>query len=277
MDIPIRPASITVHSTINPDSTFQVQLSASQNILSDNNFPTLTGAKVDIYEGEKFIETLVQNKSGTYEGAQKPSIGRGYKIEVSKENFLTVQATDQVPNGDITLSSVLFVRNAKDEYNQQLFTMTVEFDDPNGENYYEIGLYGQGFVYDWDNEFPVITDTVLVQYYLDSEDVIFGDDFYYSDAFWPFSDDIVDGKRVKIDFSTYLYPLYDVDELEVTVVLREISYNLYKYKQTANLQQSLSGDPFAEPVPVYNTIENGYGVFGAYQQTTAKVLVKKEN
>jgi hypothetical protein len=218
----------------------------------------------------------VQNSGDIYEGSIKPLKGHTYTVEASKDNYKTVQATDNVPSSNIRIHSVSFSKNLKEYYNQEVYTMAIEFDDPNGENYYEIGLYGPQFTFDRSVNPPVITDTLLVQYYLSSEDPIFADSYRNSSGFWAFSDALVDGKRVKINFSIQLYQLVSVDEIEVTVVLREISHDLYKYKQTAGLQHSLNGDPFAEPVPVYNNVENGYGVFGAYQQTTSTVTVHKE-
>ncbi|MEQ8412975.1 MAG: DUF4249 domain-containing protein [Imperialibacter sp.] len=280
VDIPIKPASITVHSTINPDSTFQVQLTASQNILSNNQFSTIPEATVNIYDGEILVETLVQNSEDGYKGTLKPLKGHTYTIEASKTNYKTVTATDVVPSQNVKLSKVTFAKKTNDEYNQQQYSMTIEFDDPKGENYYEIGLYGPELRYERDEDTGeyVVVDTVIIQYPIDSEDGIFTVEQYYSDRFWTFSDDVVDGKTVKINFNTYIYPFWNetVDEVEVLVAVREISYSMFKYKQTANLQRSLDGDPFAEPVPVYNNVKNGYGIFGAYQQTTSTVTVRKE-
>jgi len=279
VDIPLKPASITVHSTINPDSVFQVQLTASQNILSNNEFALIPGATVSIFENEVLLERLSDENDGVYSGLLKPVKGREYKIEVSKENYKTVEASDVVPNTDVQLATITFSEDARDQYSQHQYKMTVEFDDPKGENFYEIGLYGPEYRYEWDDDTrePYIIDTLFVPYYIDSDDVIFVDNQYYSDTFWAFSDEVVDGKHVKISFTTYINQFWDeqIDELELTVVLREISYPLYKYKQTANLQRSLDGDPFAEPVPVYNNIKNGFGVFGAFQQTAKKVVVHK--
>lgn len=46
----------------------------------------------------------------------------------------------------------------------------------------------------------------------------------------------------------------------MTLYLRKVSHSYYQYKETKHLQDKLSGDPFAEPVPVYNNIENGVGI-----------------
>lgn len=276
VDMPLKPSSIVVHSVINPDSVFQAQLTASQNILSEIRFSTIESAKIDIYDGESFLETLDEDSNGFYRGKQKPLPGRNYSIIASNANYKTIQASDNVPDSKFAIHSVSFSKNSKEQYNQEVYNMALEFDDPSGENFYEIGMYGSLFIFDRSVSPPVIIDTLTIPYYLRSEDPIFSDTYRNSDGFWTFSDVLVDGKRVKINFIVQLHQLVSVEEIEVTVVLRDISYSLYRYQQTASLQQSLNGDPFAEPVPVYSNIQNGYGIFGAYQQATKTVTAHRE-
>lgn len=276
VDMPLKPSSIVVHSIINPDSVFQAQITSSQNVLSKGDFSFLEGAEVSIYDGENFIETLAQDSDGFYKGEEKPLPGRNYSIIASNSNYKTIQASDIVPASEIAIQRISFLKSNTEQYNQEVYDMTLEFDDPIGENFYQIGMYGSMFVFDRSVNPPVITDTLIVPYYLSSDDPIFSDTYGNPDGFWTFSDVLVEGKRVKINFSIQLHQLVSVDEIEVTVVLRNISYNLYKYQQTASLQQSLNGDPFAEPVPVFTNIENGYGVFGAYRQAHLTQTVERQ-
>jgi hypothetical protein len=59
-------------------------------------------------------------------------------------------------------------------------------------------------------------------------------------------------------------------ETSSTVILRTISEDYYKYKTTLQQQNHLSGDPFAQPLNIYNNIENGFGVFAGYNESIYK-------
>lgn len=61
----------------------------------------------------------------------------------------------------------------------------------------------------------------------------------------------------------------------LTVTLRTLSEDGYNYLRTAHLQNTTSGDPFAQPVNVYNNIENGFGIFAGYSASIYKRDVPK--
>jgi hypothetical protein len=56
--------------------------------------------------------------------------------------------------------------------------------------------------------------------------------------------------------------------------LRSLSSAYYNYRVTYNLQQETKGDPFAQPVQVFNNIQNGYGIFAAFSQSHRQVRVR---
>ncbi len=282
VDIPIKPASITVNSVINPDSTVTAFLSASQHVLSDEQFMPLEGATVDLFEDGEYVETLapVKNRADFtfYKGQSFPKPGYSYRLEVSKNNFKTVRAETVLPHCNGAITEISY-REAVGEYSHGEYIFTVTLDDPPGPNYYQVGLYAPFFILEYDQEAEemVITDTVYSQQYLQSDDPIFSDAGYFGQEL-TFSDALFEGKSAKVSCRTYLPYYYDfpVSEMEVIVTLREVSEPLFNYQITADLQNSLEGDPFAEPVPVSNNVENGYGVFGGYSQKSYTVVVKNE-
>ena len=50
------------------------------------------------------------------------------------------------------------------------------------------------------------------------------------------------------------------------VYLISASEDYFRYKRTYSLQEESSGDPFAQPVNVYNNIENGFGIVAGYSE-----------
>lgn len=59
--------------------------------------------------------------------------------------------------------------------------------------------------------------------------------------------------------------------------MKKVSEAYFLYKETYALQQSVDGDPFAEPVTVFNNIENGYGIFAGYRTTLYPLEVPSQN
>ncbi|MFT6867249.1 MAG: hypothetical protein ACJA08_002089 [Cyclobacteriaceae bacterium] len=52
--------------------------------------------------------------------------------------------------------------------------------------------------------------------------------------------------------------------------IKKVSEEYYKYEQTSQLQFDIGGDPFSQPVPVFNNIENGFGIFAGYNGNSVK-------
>lgn len=281
VDMPIKPASITVNSVINPDSLVEVYLFTSQHVLSEGQFPPLEGATVNLFEDEEHVETLTEVKNRAdftfYKGQTTPKPGHAYRLEVSKNQFNTVQAETVLPYCTATLSELAYRESKRDEFSHGEYTFTVTINDQPGSNYYQVGLYVPYFIFQHNQETGenVITDTIYSQHYLQSEDPIFSDVGYFEQGL-TFSDALFEGKSVKISFNTFLPYYYDIQvtEIEVIVTLKEISEPLFNYQTTAALQNNLEGDPFAEPVPVFNNVENGYGVFGGYSQKSYPMTVE---
>ena len=58
------------------------------------------------------------------------------------------------------------------------------------------------------------------------------------------------------------------------VILRNTSKSYYLYQQSVKLYYWVDEDPFAQPVQIYNNINNGFGIFSSYNdkmQTEVKV------
>ncbi|MFP4340863.1 MAG: DUF4249 family protein [Cyclobacteriaceae bacterium] len=48
---------------------------------------------------------------------------------------------------------------------------------------------------------------------------------------------------------------------------------MYLCFQSTGLQLDTDGNPFAEPVPVYNNIMGGYGIFAGFSQDFTTILL----
>ena len=54
----------------------------------------------------------------------------------------------------------------------------------------------------------------------------------------------------------------------IIVTLRTVSEDFYNYKITGSLHDNSSDNPFAQPVNVYKNIDNGFGIFAGYSESS---------
>lgn len=74
--------------------------------------------------------------------------------------------------------------------------------------------------------------------------------------------DIPDGQP--LEFSFVDWSIKNEDLKTVYVELRSITQDYYKYSSTLAKQVLVRQDPFAEPIPIFNNIEGGYGNFSGF-------------
>ncbi|MFZ6009198.1 MAG: DUF4249 family protein, partial [Bacteroidota bacterium] len=108
---------------------------------------------------------------------------------------------------------------------------------------------------------PVTNDTIWSRHrsWLETDDPAFSEE---EDTFNSiiFSDTRFNGKEFSLKITAGSHSTGTKFKLHFNT----LSKDLYQYKVTANLQESTSGDPFAQPVKVYNNIANGFGIFAGY-------------
>jgi hypothetical protein len=90
-----------------------------------------------------------------------------------------------------------------------------------------------------------------------------------------FTDDIFNGKTYDLKFNlnddiTYYFQEMNTNHLGfyvITVELQSLSQDVYYYMKSLSLSNANSGGLFMEPVPIYNNIDNGLGIFGGCSAT----------
>ncbi|MGB3076314.1 MAG: DUF4249 family protein [Chitinophagales bacterium] len=56
---------------------------------------------------------------------------------------------------------------------------------------------------------------------------------------------------------------YTDDDGGLMVELTSTDRSTFLYNESLRIQNNTEGNPFAEPAPVFNNIEMGYGIFGS--------------
>ena len=156
------------------------------------------------------------------------------------------------------------------EYGKELI-YELEIDDPVEENYYEVLVLDRvkTFIYDPDlMEYIWSMDPVLIRANLNTEDLLVEEFQQFGQSF-VFNDKLFNGNHYKFTFgpSHTVYNGNIGDNYEsVYFILRNVSREYYLYKRSFALHEWVQGNPFAEPVPVFTNIENGFGIFAGFNQ-----------
>ena len=261
IDVPFEHEQLTLNSIFNPDSLWTASLSLNRHILDGNPIKRVENALVIVYRDDAPIDTLLHQSNGNYESRDgKPLIGINYEIRAVAEQYQAVVGRSQIPMpAPITSVEVTTGTTPDGQPNNTVF---VKFqDDPAVQNYYEIALELTG---------EYISANAVIRPYsqfvrLEIDDLGIENENTNSTERIVFKDIFFNGKEAEVSFKAMTDFKYAGS---FTVYLRTLSKDDYQYKTTAQLQNNTSGNPFAQPVNVYNNIENGFGIFAGFSQST---------
>ncbi len=263
MEIPDKGRKMVLNCFFNDNDTLIVDLSKSVFILDNSNFNPIKKATVNIFENSNLVATCTEFEGGKYKAIGFiPQKEKKYKIEVIQEGD-TLTSISTIPS-NVPFSIVDTSVYSRDY--ESYFRVKLSLNDPAGvKNYYMINFSLENTMDLYENNESYI--------YFSSEDKVI-ETFYESNAV--FSDDLFNGKTKNITFDLSIYDFWnDTNKLKIT--LYSLSEEMYLYIVSLMAQQETSFSPFAEPVIVFNNIQNGYGIFAGYSSYTDSLIVPKLN
>jgi len=280
IDIPRDPAKLVVNSTLVAGEYIKVHLSESQHILDAQEIKNITGASIDIFEDDKLLTTLPDSANGYYISALfKPLLGKTYRLEASKNGYENASAEVYLPLNTAEILSVkLDSVELKGDFNElrEYARFSIEIKDNAAlEDFYEIAIVIEyySYIYNYSTNPPTLLDSIFVKssVYLESNNLEL-DENQIGGRSILFKDDLFNGKNYTINLLVNDgYYFESIDYIDVSISLIKCSESYYLYELSSLLQQESSGNPFAQPVQVYNNITNGYGILGAYNEVLYKV------
>jgi hypothetical protein len=264
VDIPIEKRALVLNSFFNPDSVWRAKVSLNRHILDDFGFPYVDDAEVIVFEGEVPIDTLQHDSLGYYKSDHVTAhSGKFYTLRATAPGYNKVESTSTCPEKVAVEMSP--IEQSTGEFGGAIYSFSLTFTDPPDQNFYQIAAIreyryqnpqtGQGFVSR--NPIQILSDDTGI----DDEQIPNGEGFFFPDA-------LFNGNRftVNVKMTPNRWGSQPQDS-KYFIYFRTISQDYYKYKVTSLLQDYTSGDPFAQPVNVYNNIANGFGIFAGYTQT----------
>ena len=264
----INTNALVLNSIFNPDSLFTFRISTTASLL--NNYDTLNeNLHFSLYEEDSLIFESA-SQSSMFKTDLKPVRGKKYTVELKSDNFPPIKASDTIPNLVPIDNAYMIFPAGVDEFGGYKTEACISFSDPPNEtNYYELLIHNGANIRKnlWYTEYET-NDPVLL-----SE----GDQDYHPITFF-FSDELFNGESytMKIKYTggysqNSTYPLY--------ATLRSVSRTYYKYRKyyTRHAFNQQFQNEFldlifkGEPQNMYTNVENGYGIFAGYCETTIRL------
>lgn len=269
IDRPFENPKIIVNALFTPDSTWQVYITKSRDILDlSSYFEPVNDAIVSIHDENNFvIETLSYSSDKwfrfRYAGNTVPEAGRTYLINVQLYNQQNLQAINHVPI-PTPISSVV-VDSSRFKANGENIEMNIGFKDPEGfKNYYCIKILRDAYYLQNEDTIRFVEDV-----HFEPIDPVFNND-YAAGLTTLFNDNLFDG--MNFEFRLKLSPFFNFGTTEgLRAALLTVSEDYYQYFTTKNLQNNKREDPFAQPTQVFSNIKNGIGIFAGFSRSEVKL------
>ena len=273
IEIPAKESKLVVNSTFSPSlDTIYLELGNSIHIFDTISKPLIKDATVILRSNTGLVNTFIyNNEKQKYFLDYIPETGIEYTLSVEKEGYNNVIAKDTVPKKieieDYSIINVAEVDEAGGLYSK----VTINFTDPaNEKNYYEIAItdtlnnYYDDGIYTYDN---IITNEAYYPSIISFE--------VSTPKYLPFSDLQIDGNKTSISIFYFLGGVLDngttyISEHSINVHLRSVSEQYYKFHSRLLQHKYNQKDDIifgmSEPLNAYSNIENGFGVFAAYNE-----------
>ncbi len=240
---------------LNPDSIIKADLSMSQAIGESENFLTVSGAKIELFENNSSLGTLIDNGKGNYSIKYRPQYGAEYKIRIEKDGYQANEAYTKVPN-----KTRIEVNTIITDPKERLYRKTVKIYDPKGKNQY--WLYAYSSYRDmkqnntlYENIYEPFFDDFNKKQETESK---LGFIYYYMVRF---SDELYDGEVLQVNWPE----LKRSNNYMVVEKYMEVDTHYDKYLKTSIQALMLKDEaiPMSEPIQIYSNVSNGYGIFGS--------------
>ena len=261
---------IVINSAFTADSACFIQLSASGSVLeNENELPNIDNATAELFDANQNLLGEFTHINGGYYYLPSflPTAGQSYSLEVNAPEFETATSTTYIPE-PIQIIQVDTTTAIPD--NQIQFNITFK-DNVNKKNYYGLSIIRHTEVYDSLSGINYILDNKYFytnEVYVENGTNDFGSEKY--DQIFLFNDESFNGQTVNFEATHNL-----ANENQIfTVILTNLSEDLYKYKSSYIEYWNTQDNFFAQPVQVYSNVENGFGIFAGYTESRDSIFVQ---
>lgn len=271
VDLPQHDPMIVANSFFSPDCTWTVYLSNSLAILDRENINSIDNGTVSITDNNNNSETLLHKGAGVYKSSvSRPLNGKTYTLKVAAPSYNSIDAVNHIPTlipiVSVALKDSAFIGRNKEERAE----ITIRFRDlPSETNYYQAEL----IMVDLENNYYQAPIGYNLSFQTNDPSLNIEDQT--SIAF--FNDEFFNGKLydLKLNIESAVLQSYSNSQTpqkkKIAIKLYSVSKAYYMYSKTYKNYVENNGNPFAEPVQVYNNINKGLGIFAGFTLDTDTV------
>lgn len=268
VNIELEKPILVVNAVFNKDSVWRVDVSTTRNVLSDRRASPVNDATVSILDEStnELIEVLTLSNAsliGIYRGTLKPEVMKKYRVKVDVTGYTSAESIERIPES-VPLTKVEVDENALQSMEAPV-PVKIYFSDPEAvENFYQLTVVQKTYYINYTTGDTIWYSSSMTMLFEDP--ALTGDDEYTDKLL--LTDRLFNGEDHSISFKLQSY---SSNVENISICFNTISQSLYEYETTYKLQREVSGDPFAQPVQVFTNIQNGLGIFGAYNQDEWKL------
>lgn len=285
ISFPQRGPELVLISTFSPDRALEAQVSLSRDLNAPLGAEYLTNANIKLLEGKQFLQqlSLVRPPAAPpyYTSINfEPQLGATYTLQVDVTGYDRLLASTTLPNPteirNLSLSQ-LRTTSISDSIKLYTFQLNLTFDDPPGEkNYYHLKIFQQL------ERFSVLNnDTIISE--ISTRELLFpsqqNNNFQVAhyDGGLLFEDLPFDGENKTINLPLSVQVLTN-EELpgKILAELRTVSEAYYLFFSSVSRQRLAPTSPVAEPIIIFNHVENGNGVFASFSRRVDSVAIQNQ-
>ncbi len=262
------PKKFVLNAVNQPDSTWKMHLSLSSDLTDSMGINYTQALPVLKTPSGDILGEFSHDSIGYYTlNGLTPNEGSSYKIHVESTDFEAIEAECYIPLNPIPTSAII----EKGIYlNDSVFIVDLTINDrAEEENFYLINIKAvqitntpetilQLYTLDPNTENRELVDETIGLRHIFLPDFAFNGNSYTTTFYVNFNNLLVN------QIPDYPFCLQ--------ISLQSLNYDLYHYIKT--YYQYISRDNFAifnssQEIQVHGNVENGFGIFGGYSETTA--------
>ncbi len=271
LEFPTAESQIVVNGIINPDSIIKINLTKSLPLATTSNFPFVNNAIVIIKENGILIDTLSYQNKGNYILDYNPKVGEIYRLEVQVPDYKPLYGEDVIPE-----KPNFNACHHRGRYSLQIHKLS------NINNYYWISIlkkdYAEGQNFNYDSSeislttpFFILSNSIL----LDDFNAIRNDGFNEYFTYMRLDESHILNYPINtaIEKTSFSRPnLRKADSNQTAFInITNASKNYDRYLKSSMID-FMNNDfndigPFTKPVTIFSNIENGIGIFAAYNNS----------
>ena len=277
LDLSEYNSQLVVTCFFQPDTAWIVDVSLSADAFENTEIEKVYEAQIEIWNKNSRIAVLEHIGDGRYKSnTVQPVENKVYSISVSSPGYESISAEDVIP-ADVPLisagNSIVLdtVENIVTAHIEGEFT----FDDPPDiRNFYSIALNVCSSLNECQQVFFQTTDDFIWQEIRDNYAVEPKEDDLYYDVV--FSDKLFNGQTKTIQVFTE-FDITGENIIHIGFSLLNLSKDAYDYRRTTELKLYRANDRFAEPVNIFDNIDNGLGIFAGFNISSIFIDPEFEN